>query len=945
MKARILSAVLALFFLTQGNAQSTVIEAKKVKANDSLYINGKWVKSITIDTSLASVTDRDISSAAAIKKYVLNHIPSFLSGALFDTTTLQPRFNQRVKYGDTASMLANRFKISDTSFLLGNYARYGWVVKYTDTASMLGNLLRKTDTAYALSNRLKISDTANAFVNHLRKSDTATMLSPYVHFQAAVKYYDTASMLSNLLRKTDTAYALSNRLKISDTANAFSNYLRKTTLILQGEGGTGYTSLASLAGDAAFTGKYLALTGGTLTGSLSGTIGIFNSSYTNTKQLQIQSQGNIPGISLISSGNGNAAFVTNYIGANITSILVGSGTNTPTTEVLRFDNTTGNTSTTYSFTAAGITNNSTVLTSGVNGNDNNIYLNGYNSGNVRITTNAGNSSGYNGISIIANNTGVNSLPSWALDLGGNNAVLTGSDFFGIGRKPNGGSYTTFFSIANTGATSFSNSVTALSYNATGTPSNTVGTGSFLSMGNGGGTTSNNILQTGVGQFLFWGYNGSSWVNTFAINNSTYAASFAGSVSGAAASFTTGTFSSDLTLSATDGRVSGGTAAGRAIWGNNGFTSYIVATGASYSGTPNTMTFITNATLALTINSSQQSIFAASSGIGSIYTIGSYKTFNIDGSSGGSGGLLSVAYNGTVYGQFYTNSSQGLNISTVGTGTMTSYAYTYVVNTNGTNALTINSVQASTFSANLQSNQSSNSSWIFQALNGSGVTLGGFYRNGAGDGAMYLYNHSGTGTVSFDGTSGIGSLAGSLTLPYIIANTAGSAFYSIDMKNGGNSINFWNFTNNYSSSIQDIASGSGNSELYIQTQQLKISYLGTGTVYSNGSILTNTNPSDRRLKNGIFDLKYGLTEVLKLQPKSFYYNSDSTHSTLKYGFIAQEVLQVMPDMVRKLNKDSDLLGLETDGIYVTMVNAIKELAEKVESLEAVIEILKKQSITK
>jgi len=76
-------------------------------------------------------------------------------------------------------------------------------------------------------------------------SDTATMLSPYLHFQAGVKYYDTATMLSN-------------RLKISDTANAFSNYLRKTTLILPAEGGTGYTSLASLAGDAAFTGAFQA---------------------------------------------------------------------------------------------------------------------------------------------------------------------------------------------------------------------------------------------------------------------------------------------------------------------------------------------------------------------------------------------------------------------------------------------------------------------------------------------------------------------------------------------------------------------------------------------------------------------------------------------------------------------------------------------------------------
>ena len=87
----------------------------------------------------------------------------------------------------TDSMSATVTKYTDTSSLLGNYARYGWVVKYTDTSSML-----------------------------------------------------------------------SNRLKISDTTYAFSNYLRKTTLILPAEGGTGYTSLSSLAGDAAFTGAFQA---------------------------------------------------------------------------------------------------------------------------------------------------------------------------------------------------------------------------------------------------------------------------------------------------------------------------------------------------------------------------------------------------------------------------------------------------------------------------------------------------------------------------------------------------------------------------------------------------------------------------------------------------------------------------------------------------------------
>jgi hypothetical protein len=111
-------------------------------------------------------------------------------------------------------------------------------------------------------------------------------------------------------------------------------------------------------------------------------------------------------------------------------------------------------------------------------------------------------------------------------------------------------------------------------------------------------------------------------------------------------------------------------------------------------------------------------------------------------------------------------------------------------------------------------------------------------------------------------------------------------------------------------------------------------LGTGTVYSNGGTLTNTNPSDSALKNTIKDYTYGLNEILQLKPKTYYYNSDSSKSMLKYGFIAQDVKNVMPDAVRKLepNKPDSKLGLETDAIYVALVNAIKTLEARIKVLE-------------
>jgi hypothetical protein len=109
-------------------------------------------------------------------------------------------------------------------------------------------------------------------------------------------------------------------------------------------------------------------------------------------------------------------------------------------------------------------------------------------------------------------------------------------------------------------------------------------------------------------------------------------------------------------------------------------------------------------------------------------------------------------------------------------------------------------------------------------------------------------------------------------------------------------------------------------------------LGTGLVYSNGGALTSTNPSDQRLKNTIKALSYGLNEILQLNPKTFYYNDDVNKERLKYGFIAQEVKGIMPELARKLNAETDYLGLETEGIYVTLVNAIKELKQELDTLK-------------
>jgi hypothetical protein len=118
-----------------------------------------------------------------------------------------------------------------------------------------------------------------------------------------------------------------------------------------------------------------------------------------------------------------------------------------------------------------------------------------------------------------------------------------------------------------------------------------------------------------------------------------------------------------------------------------------------------------------------------------------------------------------------------------------------------------------------------------------------------------------------------------------------------------------------------------------TEYLRItSALGTGIVYSNGGALTSTNPSDSRLKENITDITYGLSDILKLRPVSYYWKDDKINQGVQFGFIAQEVKEVMPEAIKEFGEDVKFLGLEKDAIYATLVKAIQELKAEIDELK-------------
>ncbi len=116
----------------------------------------------------------------------------------------------------------------------------------------------------------------------------------------------------------------------------------------------------------------------------------------------------------------------------------------------------------------------------------------------------------------------------------------------------------------------------------------------------------------------------------------------------------------------------------------------------------------------------------------------------------------------------------------------------------------------------------------------------------------------------------------------------------------------------------------------------------GAVATKASGTTWANPSDRRLKDDIEDYATGLAAILQLQPRTFLYNGKggSTAGMRGYGFIADEIAPIMSETVGvragKLDPDdedeTDIQTLDQSNLILALVNAVKELAGRVATLE-------------
>jgi hypothetical protein len=100
-------------------------------------------------------------------------------------------------------------------------------------------------------------------------------------------------------------------------------------------------------------------------------------------------------------------------------------------------------------------------------------------------------------------------------------------------------------------------------------------------------------------------------------------------------------------------------------------------------------------------------------------------------------------------------------------------------------------------------------------------------------------------------------------------------------------------------------------------------------------------SSRKLKTDIKPLNYGLKEILALQPVQYVFNYDPKKIP-QIGLIAEDVVNVIPEVVSVLDKDGNLLSpydkngvpvaIDYSKLSVVIINAIKDQQKDIQQLQ-------------
>ncbi|MCD4736450.1 MAG: tail fiber domain-containing protein [Bacteroidales bacterium] len=104
------------------------------------------------------------------------------------------------------------------------------------------------------------------------------------------------------------------------------------------------------------------------------------------------------------------------------------------------------------------------------------------------------------------------------------------------------------------------------------------------------------------------------------------------------------------------------------------------------------------------------------------------------------------------------------------------------------------------------------------------------------------------------------------------------------------------------------------------------------VYATNGIIQT---SDKRLKTNIEAMGYGLNEVLHLKPVNYTWKSKPEKGE-QLGLIAQDVMEIIPEIVNVGDDERQTLGLHYDKLVPILIKAIQEQQVMIEELRTKID---------
>ncbi|MBO9611833.1 MAG: tail fiber domain-containing protein [Dyadobacter sp.] len=109
-------------------------------------------------------------------------------------------------------------------------------------------------------------------------------------------------------------------------------------------------------------------------------------------------------------------------------------------------------------------------------------------------------------------------------------------------------------------------------------------------------------------------------------------------------------------------------------------------------------------------------------------------------------------------------------------------------------------------------------------------------------------------------------------------------------------------------------------------------LGAGLSFLDGTLSATATPSDRRLKKDIVNMKQGVEQLMKLRPVTYRMKDDAAGAT-RFGFIAQELEEVMPEVVNKPKTEKQFYSVNYAELVPVLTKAIQEQQSEIDKLKA------------